>query len=70
VEPGQWRPCRAAVVAVHGASVPWGVLQAEGVIIVPVRRVPDLLRALPAMLGPERVVWLADRARLRFRAPA
>jgi hypothetical protein len=57
-----------AVVAVHGASVPWGCLEAEGVTVVPARRVPDLLRALPPVLGPERVAWLADRARLRFRA--
>jgi hypothetical protein len=60
----------AAVVAVHGASVPWGLLQADGVTIVPARRVPGLLQALPPMLGPERVAWLADRARLRFRAAA
>jgi hypothetical protein len=60
----------AAVVAVHGASVPWGVLQADGVTIVPARRLPNLLQALPPILGPERVAWLADRARLRFRAAA
>jgi hypothetical protein len=57
----------AAVVAVHGASVPWGLLQVDGVIIVPARRVPDLLQTVPAILGPERVAWLADRVRLRFR---
>jgi hypothetical protein len=60
----------AAIVAVHGASVPWGWLQADGVTVVPARRVPGLLQALPPMLGPERVAWLADRARLRFRAAA
>jgi hypothetical protein len=60
----------AAVVAVHRASVPWGRLEADGVTIVPARRLPDLLQALPSMLGPERVAWLADRARLRFRAAA
>jgi hypothetical protein len=60
----------AAIVAVHGASVPWGLLQADGVTIVPARRVPDLLQALPPVLGPERVAWLADRARLRFHAAA
>jgi hypothetical protein len=57
----------AAIVAVHGASVPWSLLQADGVTIVPARRVPDLLQALPPTLAPERVAWLADRARLRFR---
>jgi hypothetical protein len=60
----------AAIVAVHGASVPRGCLQADYVTIVPARRVPGLLQALPPLLGPERVAWLADRARLRFRAAA
>jgi Nuclease-related domain len=60
----------AAVVAVHGASVPWGLLQADGVTIVPARRLPGLLQALPPTLGPERVAWLADRARLRFHPAA
>jgi Nuclease-related domain len=60
----------AAIVAVHGASVPWGSLEADGVTIVPARRVADQLLALPPILGPERVAWLADRARLRFRAAA
>ena len=59
-----------AIVAVHGASVPWGHVQADGVTVVPARRVPDLLQALPPILGPERVAWLADRARLRFRPAA
>jgi hypothetical protein len=57
----------AAIVAVHGAGVPWGRLQVDGVTVAPARRVPDLLRALPPVLGPERVAWLANRARLRFR---
>ena len=60
----------AAVVAVHGASVPWGLLQADGITILPARRLPDLLQGLPPRLGPERVAWLADRARLRFHAAA
>ena len=60
----------AAVMAVHGARLPWGQLQADGVLVAPARRVPDLLWALPPILGPERVAWLADRARLRFRAAA
>ena len=59
-----------AIVAIHGASVPWGRVQADGVTVVPARRVSDLLQALPPILGPERVAWLADRARLRFRAAA
>jgi hypothetical protein len=60
----------AAVMAVHGAAVPWGRLEVDGVTIVPARRMPDLLRALPPILGPERVAWLADRARIRFRSAA
>jgi hypothetical protein len=60
----------AAILAVHGASIPWHALWAEGVTVVPARRLPDLLQGLPPVLGPERVAWLADRARLRFRAAA
>jgi hypothetical protein len=60
----------AAIVAVQGASVPWGALRADGVTVVLARRLPELLWALPPVLGPERVAWLADRARLRFRPAA
>ena len=60
----------AAIVAVHGDRVPWGALRAEGVTIVPARRLPGLLQTLPPVFGPERVAWLADRARLRFRPAA
>ena len=60
----------AAVVAVHGASVPWGGVTVDGVTVLPAGRVPDLLRALPVVLGPERVAWLADRARGQFQAAA
>lgn len=44
-----------AIVAVHGSSVPWGRVDTDGVTVVPARRVPDLLRGLPPILGPERV---------------
>jgi hypothetical protein len=54
------------IVAVHGAQVPWGKVIVNGVPVVSARRLPSLLRALPAVLGPERVVWLADQARVRF----
>ena len=59
-----------AIVAVHGARVPWGHLEVDGVSVAAARRIPDLLQALPPILGPERVAWLADRARLRFRPAA
>jgi hypothetical protein len=58
----------AAVMAVHGAAVPWGRVDTDGVTVIPARRLPELLGALPPILGPERVASLADRARLRFRA--
>jgi hypothetical protein len=58
------------IAAVHGAQVPWGKIVMNGVPVVSARRLPSMLRALPAVLGPERVAWLADRARLRFRAAA
>src|SRR6266498_3024210 len=53
----------AAIVAVHGAGVPWGLVRAESVTIVPARRVPDLLprvaQACPSLIletgtAPER----------------
>jgi hypothetical protein len=58
------------IVAVHGAQVPWGKVVIDGVPVVPAKRLPDMLRQLPAVLGPERVAWLADQARLRFHAAA
>jgi len=58
------------VVAVHGARVPWGKVVIQGVPVVSARRLPSLLRELPPVLGPERVVWLADQARIRFKAAA
>jgi hypothetical protein len=58
------------IVAVHGAQVPWGKVVIQGVPIVPARRLPSMLRALPAVLGSERVVDLADQARVRFHAAA
>jgi Nuclease-related domain len=58
------------IVAVHGARVPWGKVVVEGVPVVAARRLPSMLRALPVVLGPERVADLADRARVRFHAAA
>jgi Nuclease-related domain len=58
------------IVAVHGAQVPWGKVVTQGVPVVAARRLPSLLRQLPAVLGPERVAWLADQARVRFHAAA
>jgi hypothetical protein len=58
------------IVAVHGAQVPWGKVVANGVPVLPARRLPSMLSTLPAVLGPERVTSLADQARIRFRAAA
>jgi Nuclease-related domain len=58
------------IVAVHGAQVPWGKVVVGGVPVVAARRLPSMLRALPAVLGPERVAGLADQARVRFHAAA
>jgi hypothetical protein len=54
------------LVAIHGASVPWGKLVVDGVPVVSARRLAELLRRLPAVLGPERVARLANTARIRF----
>jgi hypothetical protein len=56
------------VVVLHGAQVPWGKVVSDGVPVLPARRLPSMLRALPAVLGPERVAWLVDQARVRFHA--
>jgi hypothetical protein len=58
------------IVAVHGAQVPSGKVVTQGVPVVAARRLPSMLRELPAVLGPERVAWLADQARVRFHAAA
>jgi hypothetical protein len=58
------------VMAVHGAQVPWGKVVMDGVPVVTARRLPSMLRALPAVLGPERVATLADQARIGFRPAA
>jgi Nuclease-related domain len=58
------------IVAVHGAQVPWGNVVVDGVPVVSARRLPSMLRQLPAVLGPERVAALADQARVRFHAAA
>jgi Nuclease-related domain len=56
------------IVAVHGAQVPWGKVVIDGVPVVSARRLPSMLRQLPVVLGPERVAWLVDQARVRFHA--
>jgi hypothetical protein len=53
-----------------GARVPWGKVVVEGVPVVTARRLPTMLRQLPAGLGPERVAAMANQARIRFRAAA
>jgi hypothetical protein len=58
------------IVAVHGAQVPWGKILMDGVPVVSARRLPGMLRQLPAVLGPERVAALADQARVRFHPAA
>jgi hypothetical protein len=58
------------IVAVHGAQVPWGKVVTHGVPVVSARRLPSMLRALPGVLGPERVADLVDRARVRFHPAA
>jgi len=58
------------IVAVHGAQVPWGKVVMQGVPVVAARRLPSMLRTLPAVLGPERVAAVANQARVRFHAAA
>ena len=58
------------IVAVHGAQVPWGKVLLNGVPVVPAKRLPSMLRQLPAVLEPQRVTDLANQARVRFQTAA
>jgi hypothetical protein len=58
------------IVAVHGAQVPWGKVVVDGVPVVAAQRLPSLLRALPAVVGPEQVASLTDQARIGFHTAA
>jgi hypothetical protein len=58
------------ITAVHGAQVPLGQGSRERGAGVAARRLPSMLRQLPAVLGPKRVAWLGDQARVRFHAAA
>jgi hypothetical protein len=49
------------IVAVHEAQVLWGKIVVGGVPVAAARRLPSMPRALPAVLGPERVTALGDR---------
>jgi hypothetical protein len=44
-----------------------GKVVSEGVPVLEARRLPSILRALPTVLGAERVAAVADQARVRFR---
>jgi hypothetical protein len=71
--PASWPPTTSSICpprAVHGAQVPWGKVVTQGVPVVSARRLPSMLGTLPAVLGPERVVGLADQARIRFHPAA
>jgi len=58
------------IVGVHGAQVPWSKVVMQGIPVVQARRLPSMLRQLPAVLGLERVAAVASQARIRFRAAA
>ena len=58
------------IIAVHGAHVPWGKVIVNGVPVVSAQRLPTMLRALPAVLRPERVATLAHQARIRLHPAA
>ena len=63
-------PVVAPILAVHSAQVPCGKVVVGGVRVLPARRLPSMLGALPAVLGPEQVASVASQARIRFRAAA
>jgi hypothetical protein len=56
------------ILAIDGAPIPWGKVVMDGIPVVAAKRLPNMLRQLQPVLGPERVAWLADQARVRFHA--
>jgi hypothetical protein len=52
------------------AMVMDAVLHGVSTRFLPALPVPELLQAFPPILAPERVAWLAERARVRFRPAA
>jgi len=71
--PGSWPTPKVLVlpiVAVHGAQVPWGKAVVDGCRWWRPGACQACFVPLPAVLGPERVAGLADRARVRFHAAA
>jgi hypothetical protein len=58
------------IVAVHGAQVPWARWSPTACRSCPPGACQACFRALPAVLGPERVAWLAVQARVLFHAAA
>jgi Nuclease-related domain len=56
------------VVAVVGATVPYGQVTAHDVTVVPARRLPGLLRSLPPSLTPERAREVAAQINRRLDA--
>jgi hypothetical protein len=60
----------APIVASTAPTSPGARSSSNGIPVLPARRLPSMLRALPTVLGPERVADLADRARVRFHAAA
>jgi len=56
------------IVAVVGATVPFGQVTSMGVAVVPARRLPGLLRSLPPTLTPERAREVAAQIEQRLDA--
>jgi hypothetical protein len=58
------------IVVVHGAQVPGGKVITQGVPVLSARRLPSILRTLPAVLGSERVAAVTHQPRIRVQAAA
>jgi hypothetical protein len=54
------------IVAVVGATVPFGQVTAHDVTVIPARRLPGLLRSLPPTLTPERAREVAAQINRRL----
>jgi hypothetical protein len=67
VDQAWWWWCQSCRPRRPGA---WAKVVVNGVPVVAARRLPSMLRSLPAVLSPERVAALGDQARIGFHPAA
>jgi hypothetical protein len=57
----------APLLCVHGASLPWGEVMAEGIPVLTADRMVTTLRALPPLLDEVQVTLLTEQVQRQSR---